>query len=205
MKPGVLAPFLLVFLWTGASQAQPAPLRMDGRQMVANLKLSAMITPAFERKMRSGLTQRILYRVLLREDPGGRVVAAALRYCNVTFDLWEENWSVECAVQGSVRSLVVARYPQLLIHVAALQDFRFPGVFQPSAGRRYWVEVEIQVNPISRQLLDKVKMWLRQSERGSQFSGYMGSVLSLFVDKSISGADMVFRVESKKVWGRELP
>ncbi len=67
------------------------------------------------------------------------------------------------------------------------------------------MEVEVRVNPISRQLLEKVKMWLRQSERGSQFSGYMGSVLSLFVDRSIGGADMQFKIESKKVWGREIP
>jgi len=197
----------LAFLWVLQASAQPAaqnpPLRMEGSRMVVNLQLAAMNTPAFERKMRSGLTQRILYRVLLYEDD--RVVEAAPRYCSVTFDLWEENWAVECAVQGASSSLVVQRYPQLLMHVASLQNFRFPSSFRPSPNRRYWVEVHVQLNPISRQLLEKVKMWLRQSERGSQFSGYMGSVLSLFVEKSVGGADMNFKIESKKIWGRELP
>lgn len=206
MKPGILC--LLLVVWVTQVSAQIlsfSPIRMEGGYVVVNMSLSSMVTSAFERKMRSGLTQRILYRIVLREDPDDRVVAIALRVCSVTFDLWEENWTVECSVLGNTTSRVVTRYSQLLMHIASLQNFRFPQTFRPVATRRYRVEVQVQVNPISRQLLDKVKMWLRQSERGSQFSGYMGSVLSLFVDKSIGGADMQIKIHSKKVWGREIP
>lgn len=199
----VLFLLLATWFWTPAAAAQKGPLSLRQNQVVVNMSLSSMATAAFERKMRSGLTQRLLYRVLLREDPGGRTVAAALRYCTVTFDLWEETWSVECAVHNQSRSLTVARYTQLMAIVAALQDFRFPTAVTLSPNRRYWVDVEVQLNPISKQLLEKVKMWLRQSERGSQFSSYMGSILSLFVDKSIGGADMKFSIDSARVWGRE--
>jgi len=187
-----------------AAQVEPRVLHKRPGGLVANLSLGSLATSAFERKMRSGLTQRLLYRVLLKESPGDRTVAASLRYCAVTFDLWEESWTVECSTRSGTRKVTVGRYPQLLRHVAALNDLPFSDEVKISASRRYHLEVQVQLNPISRKLLEKVKLWLRQSEKGSQFSGYMGSMLSLFVDKSVGASDLTVKVTSGTITGREV-
>lgn len=200
---------LVVLLLCGhatAAGAQVAPRLLQKRSggLVANFNLGTLATPAFERKMRSGLTQRLLYRVLLKESPGDRTAAVSLRYCAVTFDLWDESWSVECTTRAGTRRVTASRYSQLLRHVAALVDLPFPDGVAISPARRYHLEVQVQLNPISRKLLEKVKLWLRQSEKGSQFSGYMGSMLSLFVDKSVGGTDLTLNLRSSSVPGREV-
>ncbi|PKN25096.1 MAG: hypothetical protein CVU65_09815 [Deltaproteobacteria bacterium HGW-Deltaproteobacteria-22] len=202
----VLVLLAIVLLPVSPSGAQtPARLlRLERGRLSVNFSLGTLPSPAFERKMRSGLTQRLIYRVLLKENPGDRAVAVALRYCAVTFDLWEESWNVECSGRGQTQQVTVARYSQLLRHVATLSDFSFPEKVNLSAQRRYWIEVQVQLNPISRKLLEKVKLWLRQSEKGSQFSGYMGSVLSLFVDKSVGGSDLTVTLRSGSISGREV-
>lgn len=187
-----------------SAQVPPRLLHQRRGGLVANLSLGSLATSAFERKMRSGLTQRLLYRVLIKESPGDRTIAASLRYCAVTFDLWEEIWSIECSTRAGTRQVSVGRYPQLLRHVAALSELPFPDGVKISASRRYHLEVQVQLNPISRKLLEKVKLWLRQSEKGSQFSGYMGSMLSLFVDKSVGSSDMTVKVTSGSITGREV-
>jgi hypothetical protein len=185
------------------AQTPPKLMRLQQGRLRVNYSLGSLATPAFERKMRSGLTQRLIYRVELKEKPGDRVVAVTFRYCAVTFDLWEETWEVECSTRGQNQRASVSRYAQLLKHVAALTDFPFPEILTLSITRRYWLEVQVQLNPISRKLLEKVKVWLRQSEKGSQFSGYMGSVLSLFVDKSVGGSDLTVKLRSGAISGAE--
>jgi len=200
---------LVVLLLCGhaaSAGAQVATRLLQKRSggLVANYDMGTLATPAFERKMRSGLTQRLLYRVLLKENPGDRTAAVSLRYCAVTFDLWDESWSVECTTRAGTRRVTASRYSQLLRHVAALVDLPFPDGVAISPARRYHLEVQVQLNPISRKLLEKVKLWLRQSEKGSQFSGYMGSMLSLFVDKSVGGTDLTLNLRSPSVPGREV-
>ncbi len=198
--------FLLLCLsvsFPAGAQTPPKLMRTVSGRLSVNYSLTTLATPAFERKMRSGLTQRLIYRVLLKENPGDRAVAVALRYCAVTFDLWEETWNVECSARGVTQQVTATRYSQLLRHVAVLSEFTFPDAVNLIAQRRYWLEVQVQLNPISRKLLEKVKLWLRQSEKGSQFSGYMGSVLSLFVDKSVGGSDLTVLSRSGSISGKE--
>lgn len=194
----------LAVVCPAVAQVPARVLQKRSGGLVANLSIGSLATSAFERKMRSGLTQRLLYRVLIKESPGGRTVAVSLRYCAVTFDLWEEAWTVECSTRSGTKRVTVGRYPQLLRQVAALNDLPFPDGAKISAARRYHLEVQVQLNPISRKLLEKVKLWLRQSEKGSQFSGYMGSMLSLFVDKSVGGSDLTVKVKSGSIPGREV-
>jgi len=206
MSPSrVLVLLALCLSAVSPAAAQPAPrlLQVQAGRLTVNYSLGTLATPAFERKMRSGLTQRLIYRVLLKENPGDRSVAVSLRYCAITFDLWEETWNVECSIRGRTQQVTVSRYSQLLRHVAMLSDFPFHDSVTLLPHRRYWVEVQVQLNPISRKLLEKVKLWLRQSEKGSQFSGYMGSVLSLFVDKSVGGSDLSVTVRSGSISGKE--
>ncbi len=189
--------------------AQPAlgkkpVLRLQKDRVLATYAMSALHTGSFEKKMRSGLTQRLIYRISLVENPGGRTVATQFQYCAATYDLWDENWDIECTSHGTTRRVIATRYSMLLRHVAGITDFSITRNNQLANSRRYHLEIQVQLNPVSQKTLEKVKLWLRQSEKGSQFSGYVGSMLSLFVDRSVGGSDLNVTMRSGSVSGREI-
>jgi hypothetical protein len=118
--------------------------------------------PTLGKELTSGLTNRILVRVVLLADAqpaGQRAVEMAVKY-----DLWDENFRVTVAVDERViRDEMLANLDQAL---AFVRDTRLPDLFSASAlptATPLQVNVDVLLNPIEKERMDRIRKWVAEN------------------------------------------
>ncbi|MDB4953579.1 MAG: hypothetical protein JWO36_1148 [Myxococcales bacterium] len=117
---------------------------------------------------------------------------------SVVYDLWDEVYLIK--FEGDARKPIKVKSPaealKLLtsvddLPIAKLVDLPFEDVF--------YLQITIQLNPVSRQTLTEMRRWLSQGTGGGLDRGgvFFGSFVSVFVNPKIAEADRVLRIRSQ--------
>lgn len=151
-------------------------------------------------KLDSGFWNRVVVRVNTRALGQDSPVALAARTCRVRREVWEELYEVQLEDHTGRSTKRLGTAAQAIAHCAALR--RFPVASMSALGPgRHSVEVIAELNPMSQELVEEVRRWIRSPQgtqrRLGQGSNFFGSVVSIFVNPSIGRSDRMLQFRSQ--------
>ncbi|MGB0679611.1 MAG: hypothetical protein ACPGUV_08120, partial [Polyangiales bacterium] len=161
-----------------------------------------VLTRQGRRKMKSGLPQRILVRVVAFS--GNRVIAARERRCLVVYDLWQDHYQIHR--QDGRGTVTSRRNPRADAIANACLDFRalplrLPRTTRPTRTLRFAIEASL--NPLSTTQRRRIQQWLRGARPGAPQDGdsaaFFGGFVGRFVPADAHGADAQRRFVSQPV------
>lgn len=196
--------FLYFLIFSAPSDSKDRVLEKRSSNVILNYKIKLNKQSFLLKKMKSGITQRVLYSLALYRKGDLSPLVTHIRYCSITWDLWDENYSVTCRVPGKTLKSTIKSDKKMLLFLASLQNYPVAPFSLISTSSSYYATIKIQLNPISPKLLQKVRLWLRQSDQSNYSTNYFGSILSLFVSKNIGGNDFEQTVKTDAISGKDI-
>ena len=200
---GALGAALLVGLATaalpGAAQADGTPPKTPGElpartaQVVlegGTVKLSVgfrdVVDAEITKKLQSGLPTVITMRGYLFRDGGGDPIALGAKSCRVVYDLWDEVFKIQLTQAGATSSAVAINVEGVLRNCAEAR--RLPLVERSALtdGASYFVAALVEVNPMSQEMLDRIRKWVTRPSGTSAIGpgdSLFGSFVGLFVTR----------------------
>jgi hypothetical protein len=186
----------------------PAALPEYRAQVVVEkgtVKLSVAFRDALDAQLRqklvNGLPTVIAMRGYLFRESGADPIALAARSCRVVYDLWNEVFLVHIEQQGgAISPPPVVNIEGVLRHCCEVQRMPLIERAALAEGARYFVAALVEVNPVSPEMLDRIKRWVTRPNGASAIGpgdSLFGSFVGLFVAR-IGDADkkLVFRTQT---------
>jgi hypothetical protein len=202
---GALAFALLVAASTARAE-DPLPVRQatvafDEKQTLrVSVAYRDVIDAATVAKLMGGLPTTIVMRAYVFRESGGAPLAAAFKTCRVIFDLWDEVYRIEIAQTGT--NDVVTASPTLegvLRRCAEADKLAVIGRSSLPADTNYYMAGIVEVNPVSRDMLERIKRWVsRPSGTSTNAPGdaLFGSFVGLFVARiGVADRQVAFRTQ----------
>lgn len=200
---------LALTLLSNAALAQSAAPRLEarfsweaqGRALVASFSFRHLIDDQIQRKLSRGLPTKILLTALVRRADNEQPVSSTYQSCTITWHVWEEMYRVEVSrpnlpiptkhwtptMNGVLRRCAEAE--QLLVADSAQVSRTYP----------VYLDATLRINPISEELLGKLKHWVSRpsaattiSPGGALFSTFTG----LFMQR-LGDAERTFQFKSQ--------
>jgi hypothetical protein len=198
LAPAGTALLGLLILGAGAAARPPdegTPIRLrsvKGRTEAA-VDLSAVFGPAREREFGNGLDNVVEIYTSVIPAGGGPPASLHGRIVELLFDVWEETYSVTVKdpEHPAGRRLVLRDFAALRTLLSDQQGLDLgPVAALPDA---FWVEVRVEVNPVSREQLQRTREYIAAASGGSRPSGsrsVLGAVASFLLREPNAGSDV---------------
>ncbi|WP_437288599.1 hypothetical protein [Sorangium sp. So ce406] len=186
----------------GAPAALPtraASLTLDRTIVQLTVSFRDVVDGEISKKLLSGLPTVITMRGYLFHESGGTPLALAAKSCRVVYDLWDEVFRIQLVQAGGQSSTVAVNVEGVLRNCAEARRLPLAERSLLRDGSRYFVAVLVEVNPMSAEMLDRIKRWVTRPP-GSTAIGpgdsLFGSFVGLFVTR-IGNADrkLAFRTQ----------
>lgn len=151
--------FIGLMLWAASGQA--AELTQTVNNGMISARLAGLSFPdRLQKDLRSGLTNRVLIRITLKEQDelrGTRAIEVAIKY-----DLWDEAFSVAQRRDGTlVKEQVLETQDKVLAYLHGLD---MPDLFPAVAGTGLLtLQAEVLLNPIQRERMEQIQKWVREN------------------------------------------
>jgi hypothetical protein len=198
-----------------STSAAPAPLpttlETRGGRLWASLDLSSAFRPDLARDLGNGLTNVIAVHVALTPEDGDEPAAIYGREIEVLYDVWEESYRVSekdvDVDRPRTRRLTFKDYPSLRDHLFHLRDVDL-GPARAIANGRWVLRIQLAVNPISQELLDRTREFIANPAAGAREGGssrsFLGAMASYLLHNTDS--DTAFqRFQCTPFTAREVP
>jgi hypothetical protein len=201
-------------LWVARSaEAQPSapttPTALPSRTATVTLddhlvRLSVSFRDAVDaevsKKLMSGLPTVITMRGYVFRESGGDPVALTAKSCRIVYDLWDEVFRIQLTQQGGASNTVAVNVEGVLRNCAEARRLPLMERAAMTDKSRYFVAALVEVNPVSAEMLDRIKRWVTRPT-GSTTIGpgdhLFGSFVGLFVAR-VGDADrkLAFRTQA---------
>jgi hypothetical protein len=164
-----------------APSAAPEPLEARVETVQDAVRVSADLSAAFpaqlERQLANGLTNVVAIHVALLPARGRGVAAIFAREVEVLYDVWEEIFHVTVRDPASPRGrrATFDHWGELQTFLGDLRGVRL-SPDTSLAGDAWVVQVRVELNPISKELLERTRELISDPTAGSR-SGPSRSVL----------------------------
>ncbi len=182
------------------SRGRPVELARSDSALLVSVGFVDLFDARARQKLDSGFWNRVVVRVNTRRLGLDRPVALALRTCRVRYELWEERYEVQVEDHTGRHGSQTQSAEQAIASCASLTRFPVASLSAMTPGR-YDVEVIAELNPMSEELLDSVRRWLRSPQgvrrRLDQGDNFFGSVVSIFVNNRIGRSDRMIQFQSQ--------
>ena len=158
-SPALLLLLLLLSPISGLS-AELNPFFQEHRLGV--IVTQVRLPPTLRKDLASGLTNKILIRVVLSQDT--RTLTRKLVGIAVRYDLWEETFSMDTRVDDVM--IDSKTYRQMDDVVSALGNLRLPGLFTPgqTAPRaELALTAELLFNPVEKERMEEIRRWVAEN------------------------------------------
>jgi hypothetical protein len=185
----------------------PAALPARNAQLVAEkgtVKLTVSFRDAVDaeiaKKLQSGLPTVVTMRGYLFRESGGDPIALTAKSCRIVYDLWDEVFRIQLVQPGGPTSAVAVNVEGVLRNCCEVKKLPLVDRALLREGARYFVAALVEVNPVSQEMLDRIKRWVTRPN-GSNAIGpgdsLFGSFVGLFVAR-IGDADkkIAFRTQA---------
>ena len=182
---------------SAAADAAPLTLQLAarGERLVAAVDLSPAFPPEIEREVRNGLTNVVAVYVAV--IPAGDSQPAMLygRVVEILYDVWEETYAVTVKdphVPQGVR-FVLSDFAALRRFLSQERDLDLgPLALMPR--KAFFVEARVEVNPVSREQLQRTREFIANPAAGTRAQGgsrsVLGAMASFLLREPDPGADV---------------
>lgn len=202
-RPGALlrAALLAGVLAAGPGHAAPdrtiaVRIAAVKARAVVSMDLGAIFGPARERAFGNGLTNVVVIYTSVVPARGGSPVSAHGRIVEILYDVWEETYAVVVDdPDHPTRRLVLPNFGALRTFLADQRSVDV-GSFD-ALPDTFALEVRVEVNPVSREQLQRTREYIAAAAAGTRASGsrsVLGAVASFLLREPDAGTDVhVFR------------
>lgn len=173
----------MLAMMVSAHAAELTPL---GDQRALGARLRGLAFPeTLSKDLRSGLSNRVLIRLILFEGERQKAVTAV--EIAVKYDLWDETFSITLQRNGArVSQRMLTKLEDVL---AYLQNLELLQLFAVSPGdSTLTIKADVLLNPIERERMDRIREWVRDN---SSYVPLEGARASSDISSS-AGSNAVF-------------
>ena len=189
----VISGLLGVEAWAEAERS--VRTTRTGDWLTVAFSVSDLLNEAAQEELESGLPTRIALRVALRPEGGSDAVRASIRTCEVTYDLWDEVFHVHLEDERQSKWYDATSRNDAIRLCTAVRDTRL-NVRGLAAGR-YVIAVVAELNPVSTQMLEGLRAWLRvPTGAGGEGQSFFGSFVAIFINRRLGEADRTIQFRS---------
>lgn len=159
---------------------------------VASLDLSAVFGPKRQEEFGNGLTNVVEIYTSVIPTGGGSPASIHGRIVDILFDVWEETYAVTLKdpEHPSGRRLVLPSFEALRSFLSDQRDIDLGAL--TSLPDAFWVEVRVEVNPISKEQLQRTREYIAAAAgtRPSGSRSVLGAVASFLLREPDAGSDV---------------
>lgn len=172
----------------------------EGGTIKVTMSWREVVDDAITKKLNSGLPTVIAMRAYVFKESGGDPVGLTAKTCKVVYDLWDEVYRITITQPGGGSSAIAVNMEGVLRNCGETKKQAVMQKAQLSASTKYFLATLVEVNPVSQDMLDRIKKWVTRPS-GSNAIGpgdaLFGSFVGLFVAK-IGDADkkLTFRTQA---------
>ena len=194
-----------------AADAGPVDVALEARggRLLARLDLRPAFPDELRRTLGNGLTNVVALQVALLPWRGDEPAAVFVRVVDLRRDVWEGTWAVVVRDPQSPagRRLTAASWEDLRDLLADERDVDL-GPVSELRQRTWEVRVRVDVNPVSKELLDRTREFLANPPAGVRGGGapsksVLGAIAGALLTRSEEGEAQRFR--SRAFTAREVP
>ena len=156
------------------------------RLLYANLNYRDIVDGEIKKKLSRGLPTTIVLSAAIYLSGAEMPVATTVQSCKITWHVWEEAYRIELTFPGSSRVRWTTTVEGVLRRCAEANRLLVATSEQVPVGRPLFLKAKVQVNPISPELLAKIKRWVsRPSATGTAAPGdaLFGTFTGLFLQR----------------------
>jgi hypothetical protein len=179
-----------------------ASLAFDEKQTLrVSIGYRDVVDAATVAKLMGGLPTTVVLRAYVFREGGGAPLAAAFKTCRVIFDLWDEVYRIEIAQTGGADAVTASPTLEGVLRRCAEADrLAVIGRNVLPAGTSYYMAGVVEVNPVSPDMLERIKRWVsRPSGTSTSAPGdaLFGSFVGLFVARiGVADRQIAFRTQA---------
>jgi hypothetical protein len=163
---------------------RPAQVALEAGVVKISLAFRDVIDAEITRKLLSGLPTVVTMRGYLYAEGGSNPIALAARSCRVVYDLWDEVFRVQLVQPGGASQAAAVNVEGVLRNCCDVKKLPLVDRALLVNGARYFVATMVEVNPVSQEMLDRIKRWVTRPNGGSGIGpgdSLFGSFVGLFV------------------------
>jgi hypothetical protein len=142
-------------------------------------------------KLSSGLPTVVTMRGYLFRESGGDPVALTAKSCRIVYDLWDEVFRIQLVQPGGSTQVVAVNVEGVRRFCCEARKLPLVDRALLATGARYFVATLVEVNPVSQEMLDRIKRWVSRPGGNNGIGpgdSLFGSFVGLFVAR-IGDAD----------------
>jgi hypothetical protein len=163
-----------------------AAVTLDKGTVRLSVSWRDVVDAEITKKLISGLPTVITMRGYVFREGGGDPVALTAKSCRIVYDLWDEIFRIQLTQPGGQTTAVAVNVEGVLRNCAEARKMALVERPLLKDGSRYFVAALVEVNPVSAQMLDRIKRWVMRPN-GSAAIGpgdsLFGSFVGLFVTR----------------------
>jgi hypothetical protein len=181
---------------------RPATVGLDEKQMLrVSVGYRDVVDRATAAKLRGGLPTTIVMSAYVFREGGSQGLAATFMSCRVIYDLWNEVYNIELTQPGAPKEEKFAiNLEGVLRHCTESDRLLVAPRATLSPPGSYYLGVLVEVNPVSPEMLDRIKRWVsRPTDTAINAPGdaLFGSFVGLFaVRPGRADRQITFRTQS---------
>lgn len=203
----------MLMLSSGVARAQQQPtspatlpqrqanFAWDGPLLRASFSYKDVIDDNLRNSLSSGMKTTFAMRAYLFRDGDSTPVALAARSCVVAYDLWDEVYRVRIVERGQVSDRAALDLNGVVRLCAEPRDLIVANKGELQAGVAHFLTVIVDVNPISREMLEQMRRWVSRPTGSTSIGpgdALFGSFVSLFV-RQIGTADKTLQFRTQAI------
>jgi hypothetical protein len=144
----------------------------QGTALYVSLAFGDVVDPEISDKLSRGLPTKLLLTGMLFVAGSDVPVASTYQSCKVTWHVWEEMYRVEFATpeQPNTKRHWTPTLAGVLRRCAEARNLLVADRSQVSPGQAVLLKATVRVNPISEELLSKLKHWVSLPSRNATAS-----------------------------------
>jgi hypothetical protein len=144
----------------------------DRRLLYVGLVFRDLVDAGIQGKLSRGFPTTIVLTATVQRGGSAQVLSTTTQTCRVTWHVWEEMYHVEIVRPGSTRVNWTPTLEGVLKRCAEARRLLAGDATQIPVGVPLYVRGSIQVNPVSPQVLSKLRRWvMRPSSTGTAAPG----------------------------------
>lgn len=173
-----------------APSGLPCAIEARSGRLTFSCDLAPAFPPDLQRQLTNGLTNVIAVHVALVPEHGDAAAALYGREIDVLYDVWNESFGVTWTDSASpqARHLAFREYGPLFAFLADGRGIDLGPVSNVASGS-WVVQTRVEVNPVSKELLERTREFIANPSAGSRVGGASRSVLGAMASYLLRDAD----------------
>lgn len=162
------------------AQAAPPPVvrsallewDTDRRLLYLDIGFRDLVDAGIQNKLSRGFPTTIVLAATIQREGSSEVLSTTTQTCRITWHVWEEAYHVEIVRPGATRVSWTTTIEGVLKRCAESRRLLAGDATQIPTGVPLFVRGSIQVNPVSPEVLSKLRRWvMRPSSTGTAVPG----------------------------------